>query len=381
MYATKPLSLFKGNPGAAASMPPPEGGSSGYLLVKGEDDDDDETRCCGAYRDNRVWELPFPQNCVLKVQYSDDEEAVVFVPVPDQPLASNRYYAVIASGTHKGKVRACSREEDATTCFCRCIGDVKPRPFDPADVYQQIEVIRQRKRGLFTARAVAADGFPPLLYRNKGWEVYAYESKKSSGLGEAPGLDDALRSRWLCHAADELVPAPTTNSAAVVGRWYCPFYLVKEDGVSLRKQVDRGAFYEVVLEQRWDPEPDDNGGSKPLANKKAFIGGSTEARQESSSAESSSRNGDDAYVWFTAAASTTQQQPRRVGLCKSVWERMLWVERRGGWIEVLDNDDPGMVADGSSVLVERFTVKTMDGGVVLAFDFANLTKVRERRQL
>ncbi|GJN03466.1 hypothetical protein PR202_ga20917 [Eleusine coracana subsp. coracana] len=355
--------MFKTQP-EAVSMPPQEGRNSGYLVVKGNmEGDDDEMSCWGTCRNNRVWELPFPQDRVLKVQYSDDEEAVVFVPVPDQPLASNRYYAIIARGSSRGLVRTCSREEYTTTCFCSCIQDVNPRPFDPADVYQQIEIV-QRKRGLFTARAVATDGFPPLLYRYKDWQVYASKNKKFN-LGEASGLDDTLRSRWLCHTASrpDAFPAPTNTA---VGRWYCPFYLIKEDGVSLRKQMDLSTFYEVMLEQRWEPVHSDVVGRWKFARKKAFIGGSVEARQDAGT----SRQGN-AYVWFMVA--TTGQ---RVGLCTSVWERMLLVQHRGGWVDEADGD-AGMVTDGS-VLVERFVVKRMDGGVVLTIDFAHLNKVREQ---
>ncbi|GJN16261.1 hypothetical protein PR202_gb03307 [Eleusine coracana subsp. coracana] len=92
---------------------------------------------------------------------------VVFVPVPDQPVGSNRYYTIIATGKHKGLVRACSREEDMVTCcFFRCIKDMEPRPFDPADVYQQMEIV-QPWPGRFTARAIAKDAFPSFLYHKK----------------------------------------------------------------------------------------------------------------------------------------------------------------------------------------------------------------------
>jgi hypothetical protein len=155
MYTTKPLSLLKSQP-EAASWPPPEGrNAGGYLVVKGAaaGEDNDQTCCWGTCpcTSRRVWELPFPQDRVLTVRYqeggrdgSDSQESVVFVPVAGQPLASSRYYAVVAKGRRKGLIRACSRAEDMTSCcFCRCVKDAEPRPFDPADVYQQIEVVRR----------------------------------------------------------------------------------------------------------------------------------------------------------------------------------------------------------------------------------------------
>lgn len=374
MYATKPLSLFKSHP-EAASRPPPEGRHSGYLVVKGADDEggDDETCCWGTCGGSRVRELPFPQNRVLTVRYTEHHgessstyaDAVVFVPVPDQPLASNRYYPVIATGKHKGLVRACSTEEDMVQCcFCRCISDVDPRPFDPADIYQQVEIV-QRRRGRFTARAMAPDGFPYFLYRKKYWRVYA-SKPKNFDLGEARGLDAALRSRQLSDAASVLdaFPAPARSA---VGKWYSPFFLVKEDGVAPpREQMERSAFYEVTLEQRWWEPGHATAGGPKLDSRRALIGGSVEAKQEAAS----SRHGD-AYVWFRAAATG-----QRVGLCASVWERMRWEEYRGGWVD--EGDDPGKVG-GGSVLVERFVVKRLDGTVVVAFDFVHLNKVRAKQ--
>jgi hypothetical protein len=370
MYATKPLSAFMSHP-ETASQSTPEGRSSGYLVVKGPDDDgeDGQTCCLGTCGGTRVWDLPFPQNRVLTVRYTEHHgessttyaHAYVFVPVPDQPLAANRYYAVVATGRRAGLVRECSREEDMTPCcFCRCVNDVEPMPFDLADVYQQVEIV-QRRRGRFTARAVAPDGFPYFLFRKKYWCVYA-SRPKSFDLGEARGLDAALRSRQLSADGGSLL-GDVVLAPAAVGRWYCPFYLVKEDGVALPEQMDRNAFYEVVLEQRWEPAHALGGRSK-MASKKALIGGSVEARHESAGA---SRHGD-AYLWFKVRATG-----QRLGLCTSVWERMRWEEYRGGWVD--EEEDAGKVA-GRSVLVERFAFKRMDGSVAVAFDFVHLNKIR-----
>ncbi|XP_051229841.1 uncharacterized protein [Lolium perenne] len=148
MYSSKPLSLFKSHPETAA-RPPPEGRNSGYIVVKGDEDedDDDEMWCWGSCGGTRVRGLPFPEDC---------------------PIASNRYYTVVATGKRKGLLRTCSREEDMTPCcFSRCIKDVKPRSFDPSDAYQQIEIV-QRQRGRLIARAIATDGFPSYLY----WQMY-----------------------------------------------------------------------------------------------------------------------------------------------------------------------------------------------------------------
>jgi hypothetical protein len=345
MYATRPPSLFKSNPEAAA-WPPPDGGNSGYLVVKDTDDnsDDEETFCTGISR-SVVKNLPFPQNCVFTVGNTDGDgetavNTVLFVPVLDQPLASNRYYAVIASGRRRGLVRACSREEDMTpSCFGRMINDVEPRQFDPADIYQQIEIV-QHRRGLFTAKAVAP-GFPYGLYRSKYW--HAYPSKpKNLDLSEALGINSSVRSHQL-----------TAPSSAVVGKWYCSFYLVKEDGLSRTEQLDHAAFYHVTLEQRWEPLCDD------AVSLRVLISGTVEARQEESS---SYGNG---YVSFMSPATG-----QRVGVSTAVWERMRCEQYMGGWVD----EETGWVP-GRPVLVERFAVKRTDGSVAVAFDFVHINKI------
>ncbi|TVU06059.1 hypothetical protein EJB05_49250, partial [Eragrostis curvula] len=347
MYATKPLSLLKRQP----KLPPPEGRNCGYFVVKEPTEEDEHETCCwgtcpAASEHERVWELPFPQNLVLTVWYSDETaERVLFVPVPDRPLASNRYYAVVARGKRKGLVRACSRAEDVTTCFgCSCIiKDAKPRPFDPADVYLQMEIV-QRKRGLFTARAVAADGIAPAPYRYRSWQVYAPKHKSLAQL--MPDTD--------------AIPAAPASTAAI-GRWYCPFYLIKQDGVSPRQQMDSSPFYEVTLEQRWDAN---DGGSSKITGEKVFIGGSVEAMLY----VGSSLQQGGAYSWFRASGE-------RIGVCTSVWERMRWLERRcGGRVLEEAGDDAG------KLMVQRFMVKRMDGSIAVTFDFVRLGKVTAPQQ-
>ncbi|KAL5974461.1 hypothetical protein ACLOJK_031126 [Asimina triloba] len=88
----------------------------------------------------------------------------------------------------------CSTEEIlGTCCFCTFINDVKPRPLDHRDVYQQVEIV-PRKWGTFVAKSVAPDGFPPQFLRRKGWNLYG-STPKDFPLGEAHGVDHAFRSR------------------------------------------------------------------------------------------------------------------------------------------------------------------------------------------
>lgn len=127
MYVTRPISRYFNNPQAAAE-PPPEGPGSGILVVEVEDEEVVElaTCCWGLCRElargRQVYGLPLPQNRKLTVEYrrmttttsstggtttttSTDRDDVVFVPVLGQPLSSNRYYVVLASGKHTGYVR------------------------------------------------------------------------------------------------------------------------------------------------------------------------------------------------------------------------------------------------------------------------------------
>ncbi|RDX84454.1 hypothetical protein CR513_34495, partial [Mucuna pruriens] len=89
MYVTRPLSMYKRNPGALSEAPP-AGPNSGYLVIF---DEEAQTYCCfGLCKDNAIRDLPFPQNKNLTINYSSDGEEDLFVPVLNQPLSSNRYY-------------------------------------------------------------------------------------------------------------------------------------------------------------------------------------------------------------------------------------------------------------------------------------------------
>ncbi|KAK9276129.1 hypothetical protein L1049_005660 [Liquidambar formosana] len=204
MYVTRPLSLYRKFPNSL-SLPPPEGPNSGYLPI--QDEESETTTCFGLCKDREIRDLPVPQNKNLTIRYASGAgdsqyvsyDHVVLVPVLNQPLSSNRYHAIQARGKHKGEAFANSKEEDmGTCCFCNFVRDLKPRPLDPHDIYQQFEIYLRGTTcnhwGGFYARSVAPDGFPPHFLRRKGWEITT-KSPKNYELGEALGLDPALRAR------------------------------------------------------------------------------------------------------------------------------------------------------------------------------------------
>ncbi|KAJ6758748.1 hypothetical protein OIU74_025410 [Salix koriyanagi] len=101
MYATRPLSVYKRNP-SALSSPPPEGSNSGILII--QDEEDDLTCCFCLQNIDYVKVLPFPQNKSLTVTTrrtgngKNLDDKVIFIPVLNQPLSSNRYYLIECQG-------------------------------------------------------------------------------------------------------------------------------------------------------------------------------------------------------------------------------------------------------------------------------------------
>ncbi|KAM6548088.1 hypothetical protein CsatB_019764 [Cannabis sativa] len=109
MYVTKALSLLRRCPELVSSAPN-EGPSSGYLVLF--DQECETTTCFGLCKETSIEGLPFPQNKDLSVTHTTSNgnnnssqtsyDQVVFIPVLDQPLSSNRYYVIRRQGTHKG---------------------------------------------------------------------------------------------------------------------------------------------------------------------------------------------------------------------------------------------------------------------------------------
>lgn len=171
MYVTRPLSLYRNFP-SALSREPPEGPYTGYLVITDEEAEAQETYCWGIRKSRRVKKLPFPQDKILSVVHSSDHEETIvkkawFIPVLDQPLSSNCYYVIKAKGSQKGQACTCSREMDmGLWCFKSVIKDIKPKPFDYRNIYQQFKIHRHHAKSFFS-KSLAPDGFPPRFLRKK----------------------------------------------------------------------------------------------------------------------------------------------------------------------------------------------------------------------
>lgn len=391
MYVTRPLSHYTNNPESLSL--PPEGPNSGYLVIQ---DEESEIYCCfGLCKNRDLIDLPFPQNKNLTTRYttSSGEEQhtsyhdVTFFPVLNKPLSSNQYYVIEPHGKHKGMAYACSKEQDMTTCcFCRCVKDVKPRPFDPHDTYQQFEIANYEtscnQRGSFFAKPVAEDAFPPGFLRRKGWQIKS-KTPRNYTLGEALGLDSVLRARL----PDLNFPLSNKSSkAVVVGKWYCPFMFIKDGTLTSRDQMENSLFYEMTLEQRWEQifEHDniDHGNTvmvDAVVQREVVLVAGREAVWDE-------KNLVDKMIWFKSFGSKGEEVS--VGLSVEIVKRMKWEEERAGWVggdrrevrvhrvEEFVGGATGWRKSGSYVLVERFVLKRMDQSVVMTYDFKHTDQLK-----
>ncbi|XP_050374062.1 uncharacterized protein LOC126791629 [Argentina anserina] len=396
MYVTRPLSMYQKNP-SMLSLPPPEGPNSGILVI--QDEDSEPTICCGLFKSHELKDLPFPQNKNLKLRYSTSVGEskhvshfyTAFIPVLNQPLVSNSYYAISSHGNHKGHAYTSSTEEDlGTCCFCTYVRDIRPQPFDPNNIRQQFEVQRKgscNQIGGFVAKAIASDTFPPKFLGRKGWEIYT-STPKDFHLDEAPGLDAALRAR-LPDFNFELSDA--SSKPVVVGKWYCPFMFVKEGSLTLKDQMSSTRYYEMTLEQRWeqifacdnDATEEKNAVNVDVSVENEFVtivGNNVEAVQE----ERDVANG---VMWYRGVNKVGGEST--VGVSLAILERVKWEQQRFGWkggdqrkVRVTKVEEFGGMGRwknfGCNVLVERFVLKRMDGSLILTFGFRHTNQIRSK---
>ncbi|CAK9157333.1 unnamed protein product [Ilex paraguariensis] len=319
---------------------------------------------------------------------SVSHDDVAFIPVLNLLLYSNRYYAIKPHGNHKGEAYTSSREEDkATGLFGRSIRDVKSRPLDPHDIYQQFDIALYETsctaKGYFYAKSVAPDGFPPSFLRAKGWQIYG-ETPKNYELGEAPGLNAALRT----HLPEFNFPISYKSSeSVVVGKWYCPFIFIK-DG-NLRDQTKRSMFYEMTLEQRWEQIFASENNSSEGNSVFIDVAVQTEVVSVVAGKETvwNEREVVDGAIWFRSFGKVGEGVS--VGLRVEIVERMKWEQERAGWVGGEDRqarvkrvEEFGGIGGwrkfGCYVLVERFVLKRMDGSLVTTCDFKHTHQIKSK---
>ncbi|CAM8879021.1 unnamed protein product [Rhodiola kirilowii] len=394
MYVTRRITDCRRHP-ELLDAAPPEGPFSGVMVIHDQEAEEAKSSCCfGLCIDTSVKELPLPQNKTIIISFTSGSSSnntqttsndyVMLFPVLGQPLSSNTYYAVQANGKHQGEAHTSSTEEDMKTCcFCTCIGDVKPRPLDPNNPLQQFQLFLRppacsAHQG-FKSKSVSPGAFPPYFLRRKGWTVYA-EISKDFTLGEALGLDAALRSRF---PGFEFSLSSKTSAHVGVGKWYVPFMFVKEGGMGLKEQMKKSTFYEMTLEQRWEKIFD----SENAGRKTSVVVDATVVTEVVLSGGRVSMTGSaaDGVMWYKSTSDAAE-----IGLSLGIVDRMKWEEKRVGWnegggkimveaIEELSGSSRGEWSRfGCYVLVERFELKRMDGSLVISFDFYHTHQTRNK---
>ncbi|XP_030514215.1 uncharacterized protein LOC115728035 [Rhodamnia argentea] len=396
MYITRPLSLLRKFPNALSA--PPEGPNSGYLVI--QDEEAVNTCCFGRCEDTWIYELPFPQDKHLTIEYRTSGGAghnhsssttyrddVVLIPVLNEPLPSNRYYAIQPRGRHKGEAYANSKQEDTPSFLCfHLVRDADLAPLRPYDPYQQFVIYPYETMfdsGRFCARSIAQDGYPPGFLERKGWKIY-WKTPKSFYLDDAPGIDGPWRK--LLPSFDFPI-SRARSDVVVVGKWYCPFMFVKDGTVG--DQINKSMYYGMSLEQRWEriytSENDGKGGNRVtvdvvIQNEVVSVAGT----------EAVDANVADGVLWWRSVGEGRGEN--RVGLSLAIVERMKWEEKRVGWVngdekhhvkvnrvEEFDGGDGGeWKRFGCYVLVERFVLRRMDGSPVLAYDFKHPHQLRNK---
>ncbi|KAL3837996.1 hypothetical protein ACJIZ3_022587 [Penstemon smallii] len=379
MYVTRTYSQLHGKNGyfnSEALAEVPEGPNLGFLVIKDEDEYDQGSCCFGWFKwktmITRIRELPPPQNKDLTLTYHDDINKkfvsipIIFIPVLNQPLSSNRYYAIKPEGRFKGGAFTCTRKKHTHT---------NPMPLNPQNIYQQVEIFQHEEICCYPPnyvqygiKSVASDGFRPYVttqYDAK-WNLYP-STPYQFELSEARGIDYHLRAR-LPNLDCSLLCKST--KPVIVGKWYCPFMFVKDGRV--RDQVERSMYYVVTLEQRWE---------QVFAGKRTY--GSCNSVTFDVEKEQVEKNADDGVIWFTSYE--TEGGDLGVGLRVEVIERMKWEQERGGWekgkdrkvkIERVEEFQGDWNQFACYVLVERFNFRRMDGSLAMAYDFKHTHQIK-----
>ncbi|KAK6789703.1 hypothetical protein RDI58_013503 [Solanum bulbocastanum] len=273
-------------------------------------------------------------------------------------------------------------------CFCRSVRDVKRKPLDPEEAYQQIEICLYNTgcsgRGSFFAKSLAPDGFPPRFLRRRGWHLRAKTPKICELYDDAQGLNAKLRQQL----PDFNFTTSCKSSEVVVGKWYCPFVFIK-DGMVLKEQMERSMFYEMTLEQRWEQfftcqNDKINVGNSVLVDvaldtEVVLIAGTNKATWDD-------KNIVEGVIWFRSY-DKDGNVVTSLGLRREIVQRMKWEQERGGWkhqgrikqVEQNRENSSGWRRYSCYVLVEKFVLRRMDKSLVMTYDSSTMTRLRAYR--
>ena len=288
---------------------------------------------------------------------------------------------------------SCKEDDLEAFCFYNFAPETPPQPFDPLNVYQQLEISLHGRHltpwgsEKFKAKSIAPDGFAPgFLGRKNGWKLTFSESSWFE-IGEAEGVDAALRARL----PDFDFPLANERSKpVVVAKWYCPFVFIKEGTPKTVKDEKRNyLFYEMTLEQNWEliyGKDNDNGGSfvvvdAVVQSEKVVV------EREEEEAVVDDRFVADGVLWFRSVNNVGEETS--VGLSLAIVERMKWEQERVGWVKGKEKkvrveraeecgESLGWKRFGCYVLIERFVLKRMDGTLALSHEFRHTHQIRSK---
>lgn len=269
------------------------------------------------------------------------------------------------------------------------MNDQRPKAFNLKDL-NQIFKIHSHQSGGFFARSITPDGIPPSFLRKKGWRVRISGSYRSCKLSEALGVDAPLREKL----PDFNFPISRKRSPPLtVGKWYCPFIFVR-DGTRVKHQMKRSMYYSMTLEQRWEEVytcgSEESEGNNNNCNDVVVVNVCVEREVVLVSGMEATRNGGtdaNGFFWFRAYDPCSRRRAN-VGLSLAIVEHMRWVQEAGGWAygngrervvrvrEEARSQSDQWLRFGCYVLVESFCLRTLDGKLVLRYDFRHTHKVK-----
>eukprot|EP01018_Ginkgo_biloba_P007186 Gb_22147 [translate_table: standard] len=416
MYTTISLRSYKAQAAANSRrsnsdennilFPPPEGPNSAYLVFQEDEDEkkgqNDEACCCcwGCCEDNRVRELPFPQDKCLTVEYSTlsgqssdiEMDRIYAIPVLGQPLSSHSYYVkshreliIVSINARCSLLETCSKEDDMiTVCCCRCIKDVRCRSLEVDSPYQQIQIIQNKSS--FTSKCIVSDGLPPEFLRNKDWIITAKRLRGKHGrLAHACGINTELRPQL---PSLDFPISEKTSGIVTVGEWYCPFIFINELGglEDPKRQLMETPFYKMDLHKFWEEiyrsevsEPDEDiVVEKRVRVEKVLLSG------KGARVEKIIEN--DGSVWIKGLNG--REELKGIKLSRPMIEKMRADQGRTGESphEIFSvNRSFSSLGKGRKfacyVIVERYVLRRMDGTVVLTYSFRNCNHIEAKWDL